>query len=85
MILEKEEIAVLRNIPIHRILGIQNNGVHVQLRCPFHNERTPSFTLYPDNSFKCYGCNIHGQGAIDFTMKMGYNFQNAIQELAIYL
>ena len=28
--------------------------------CPFHAERTPSFTIYPDNHFHCFGCGAHG-------------------------
>ena len=35
--------------------------------CPFHNEKTPSFTVYPDsNSFYCFGCGTHGD-VIDLT------------------
>jgi len=41
-----------------------------QALCPFHNERTPSFTIYPKtNSFKCFGCGIGGS-VIDFVMQM---------------
>jgi len=28
--------------------------------CPFHNEKTPSFTVYPNLSYHCYGCRAHG-------------------------
>jgi DNA primase len=28
--------------------------------CPLHEEKTPSFTLYPDGYFYCYGCGAHG-------------------------
>ena len=36
--------------------------------CPLHNERTPSFTVYPDtNSWNCFGCGVGGS-AIDFIM-----------------
>jgi len=37
--------------------------------CPFHNEKTPSFTVYPDsNSFYCYGCHASGD-IFEFTQK----------------
>jgi len=45
--------------------------------CPFHEEKTPSFFIYPDNSYYCFGCGVHGN-AIDFMMiKFGYSFQEA--------
>ena len=49
-----------------------NYGVEIkrnnQALCPFHNERTPSFTIYPKtNSFKCFGCGVGGS-VIDFVM-----------------
>ena len=38
--------------------------------CPFHNEKTPSFTIYPKtNSFKCFGCGASGS-VIDFVMEI---------------
>jgi len=40
-----------------------------QALCPFHNEKTPSFTIYPKtNSFKCFGCGVGGS-VIDFVMQ----------------
>ena len=45
--------------------------------CPFHTEKTPSFFIYPRNTFYCFGCGAHGN-AIDFLMKkFSYTFQNA--------
>ena len=41
-----------------------------QALCPFHNEKTPSFTIFPKtNSFKCFGCGVGGS-VIDFVMQM---------------
>lgn len=82
---EKEDIQRLREIRITKILGLHNNGRRVSIRCPFHNEKTPSCVIFPDNGFKCFGCGVHGQGAIDFTMKLGYDFKQALQELKEYL
>jgi DNA primase len=83
--LEKEEIQILRDISIHKILKIQNTGSPVKILCPFHNEKTASFTLYPDNGYKCYGCNKSGNGSIDFLVDMGCSFSQAVEELVQYL
>lgn len=80
-----EDIAQSRNVRIVKMLGMPDNGRKVMIRCPFHNERTPSFVIFPDNGFKCFGCGVHGQGAIDFVMKLGYDFKQAVEELKQYL
>lgn len=49
--------------------------------CPFHVEKSGSFTVFPDNHFHCYGCGAHGD-PIAFVMKAtGKNFPEAIAEL----
>lgn len=54
--------------------------------CPFHNEKTPSFTVSPDKQFyHCFGCGAHGT-AISFLMEHeGLQFIEAIEELATKL
>ncbi len=51
--------------------------------CPFHQEKTPSFTVYPDTQhFKCYGC---GKAGDIFTFVMereGLDFREAMETLA---
>lgn len=51
--------------------------------CPFHKERTPSFTTYPETqSFYCFGCQMGGD-VIRFLMLIeGWDFQQAVSELA---
>ncbi len=51
--------------------------------CPFHNEKTPSFTVSSDKQFyHCFGCGAHGT-AIGFVMEYdGLEFPGAIEELA---
>ena len=48
--------------------------------CPFHEEKTPSFCIYPDNSYYCFGCGAHGN-AIDFLTAQGYSFRDACNAL----
>ena len=55
---------------------------HVGL-CPFHTEKTPSFFIFRDNRFKCFGCGAHGD-VIDFAQKMyGLSFPDALKHLGI--
>lgn len=51
--------------------------------CPFHNEKTPSFTVNEEKGFyHCFGCGAHGS-AIDFVMETeGLNFPEAVERLA---
>lgn len=51
--------------------------------CPFHSEKTPSFTIFPDNHFYCFGCHASGDAA-SFIMKMhGCSFPEALEKLGI--
>ena len=51
--------------------------------CPFHNEKTPSFTVYPDTqSFYCFGCGAAGD-AITFVRKINnLGYVEAVKQLA---
>ncbi len=45
--------------------------------CPFHEEKTPSFTIYEDDHYHCFGCGAHGD-AIDFLRRIeGLSFAEA--------
>lgn len=60
---------------------ITNYGDKRKTLCPFHDERTPSFFIYPDNSYYCFGCGVHGN-AIDFMVKrFNYSFTEACEML----
>jgi DNA primase len=50
--------------------------------CPFHKEKTPSFCIYPQNTFHCFGCGAHGD-AVSFIMELrNLSFPDAVKELA---
>jgi len=60
---------------------LARSGRNFTARCPFHNERTPSFYIYPDGHYHCFGCGAHGN-AITFTMQIqGVSFPDAVRLL----
>lgn len=51
--------------------------------CPFHNEKTPSFTINDDKGFyHCFGCSAHGDAIRWMTDQRGLSFMDAVKELA---
>ncbi len=68
---------------IGRRVRLQRKGREHQGLCPFHNEKTPSFTVNEDKGFyHCFGCGAHGD-AISFVMETeGLSFPDAVERLA---
>ncbi|MCU7960951.1 MAG: DNA primase [gamma proteobacterium symbiont of Bathyaustriella thionipta] len=64
-------------------VALKKSGQDYSACCPFHNEKTPSFTVSQKKQFyHCFGCGAHGS-AIGFLMEHdGYSFPEAIEELA---
>lgn len=62
---------------------LKKAGANYSACCPFHNEKTPSFTVSPSKQFyHCFGCGAHGT-AIGFVMEyQGLGFVDAIKDLA---
>jgi len=62
---------------------LTNTGSKHRGLCPFHTEKTPSFFVFSDNRYKCFGCSEHGD-VIDFVQKMyGLSFMDALKHLGI--
>jgi DNA primase len=68
---------------IDRYVPLKKKGANYQACCPFHSEKTPSFTVSPTKQFyHCFGCGAHGT-AISFLMEhAGMGFVEAVKELA---
>ena len=62
---------------------LKKAGANFVACCPFHNEKTPSFSVSPGKQFyHCFGCGAHGT-AIGFLMEYsGLSFVDAVKELA---
>ena len=62
---------------------LKKTGRDFQALCPFHNEKTPSFTVSQEKQFyHCFGCGAHGS-AIGFLMNYrNFEFVEAVEELA---
>ena len=68
---------------IQRFCNLKQSGRNYSCKCPFHQEKTPSFIVSPSRQrFKCFGCGAHGS-AIDFVMEYKKcTFVEAIEDLA---
>ncbi|MCS0352095.1 DNA primase [Vibrio ordalii] len=65
---------------------LKKKGKNYGACCPFHNEKTPSFSVSQEKQFyHCFGCGVHGN-AIDFMMEYErLEFVEAIEELASFV
>ena len=68
---------------IDRRVKLKKTGKNYSARCPFHDERSPSFSVNPDKQFYyCFGC---GAGGNALTFVMDYeniDFPQAVENLA---
>lgn len=68
---------------ISSYVSLKRAGSNLKGLCPFHSEKTPSFTVYPsENSFYCFGCGVGGN-AITFVRQMEHlDYPDAVEFLA---
>ena len=68
---------------ISQYVNLRRRGKNLVGLCPFHNEKTPSFTVYPENgSFHCFGCGVGGD-VITFAMMIErLDYVEAVKMLA---
>ena len=78
---------LLNRVDIVDVVGqhvkLKKAGANYQGLCPFHSEKSPSFSVSPTKQFyHCFGCGAHGS-AISFLMEYsGLGYVDAIEELA---
>ena len=69
---------------IDRYIPLKKAGANFVACCPFHNEKTPSFTVSQSKQFyHCFGCGAHGN-AVGFMMEYsGLSFVEAVTQKKI--
>jgi len=68
---------------IGRTVKVQKAGREFKACCPFHNEKTPSFTINDEKGFyHCFGCGAHGDAIRWMTEQRGLGFMDAVKDLA---
>ena len=71
---------------IDSLVPLKKSGSNFMARCPFHTEKTPSFSVNRNKQFfHCFGCGVSGN-AISFLMDFNHlDFVEAIEDLAAFL
>ncbi len=68
---------------IGKSVKVTKAGREYKACCPFHNEKTPSFTINDEKGFyHCFGCSAHGDAIRWMTDHRGLPFMDAVKELA---
>ena len=68
---------------ICRYVKLRKLGSQYVGKCPFHQERTPSFSVHPTKGYHCFGCGAEGNNPVDFIMAYeGKTFPEAVEKVA---
>ncbi len=84
--IEKLDVESAKQVPIALLLDtkVQRSGKYQVALCPLHNEKTPSFTIYPDNHYWCFGCQQGGDSIELIRRLYDFNFVEAVGFLLTY-
>ncbi|MBI5853414.1 MAG: DNA primase [Planctomycetes bacterium] len=76
---ERTDLAQL----VQGYVALTRRGRYFVGLCPFHREKTPSFTVFPDTQhYKCFGCGVAGDVFTFVTQREGLSFREAFELLA---
>ena len=77
----KAKIDVVEEVGL--VVALRKSGKSLQGLCPFHNERTPSFYVFPESqTWRCFGCNEGGDVFTFVEKQLGLDFRDALLYLA---
>ena len=67
-------------------VNLTKNGANFKGLCPFHNEKTPSFSVSDEKGlFYCFGCKVGGNALTFLTKYKNFSFIESINYLSSYL
>ena len=77
----KAKVDVVEEVGL--VVALRKSGKSLQGLCPFHNERTPSFYVFPESqTWRCFGCNEGGDIFTFVEKHQGLDFREALHYLA---
>lgn len=79
------DIETARTVPIEHVFQgeLKRKAGKLWGRCPFHEDKTPSFLVNADNTYHCFSCGAHGD-VIDLVMKLeGLSLADAVRSLIV--
>lgn len=80
------DINKAKSVPLQHLLDndgltVVRKGGRLKTKCPFHNEKSPSFVIFPNNKYYCFGCHAKGD-TINYTQQSrGMTFTQAVNYL----
>jgi len=82
-VIEKDHISLASVVEIAGVQLKNAGGKRLKGICPFHPDTDPSFIVYPDNRWRCFGCGLYGD-VVDFVQEMYQcDFKGALKVLGI--
>lgn len=80
---DKLRSAILTSEVVSKKVKLKKKGLEFSGLCPFHNEKTPSFTVNDQKGFyHCFGCGAHGDVISFLINSEGLSYPDAVRELA---
>lgn len=78
----KDKVDLVEYVSKH--VTLQKSGQNFKAPCPFHQEKTPSFYVFPaKQTWRCFGACADGGDVFNFVMKIqNFEFSDALQQLA---
>lgn len=77
-------VETAKSVPLNTLYDFENiksGNARFTARCPFHTEKSGSFTAYPNNTYYCFSCHSGGD-SIEFIRKLnGFGFIDAVKFL----